>query len=227
MPLDTAVVWPNGKVYFFRGTFYSRFDIAAGRVDAGYPLKIEGNWPGLTFLNQLGGAVVWPRLAEDGRLKAYFCHTADIAEYVRYDILSDKQDNHYPKPIKGNWSGVPFGGGIGIDSVIAWPDGRIYIFGGDSYIRYNISDQVDIGYPKLISGNWPGLNFDRVDASIVWPKPQPISLAGFGEVGPFPHQKAYLFRGDEYVQYDIPRDRVDPGYPRPIAEDWHGLADLL
>ena len=37
--------------------------------------------------------------------------------------------------------------------------------------------------------------------------------------------KAYLFRGDKYVRYDIFTDRVDPGYPLPIAGYWPGMAE--
>ena len=44
---DAAVVWPNGKAYFFQGLFYSRYDIKADRVDAGYPRPILNNWPGI------------------------------------------------------------------------------------------------------------------------------------------------------------------------------------
>jgi hypothetical protein len=46
-PIDAAVVWNNGKAYFFQGLFYSRYDIQADRVDAGYPRPILNNWPGI------------------------------------------------------------------------------------------------------------------------------------------------------------------------------------
>jgi hypothetical protein len=47
--IDAGVVWPNGKAYFFRGSQYLRYDIAADHVDSGYPLDIAGHWPGLSF----------------------------------------------------------------------------------------------------------------------------------------------------------------------------------
>ena len=42
-----AVVWPNGKAYFFRGNEYIRYDMAKDSADPGYPLPIVGMWPGL------------------------------------------------------------------------------------------------------------------------------------------------------------------------------------
>ncbi|MCA9456183.1 MAG: hypothetical protein KC587_05940, partial [Nitrospira sp.] len=47
------VVWNNGKVYFFQGKEYARYDIAQDRADSddgngnAYPRPIRNNWPGL------------------------------------------------------------------------------------------------------------------------------------------------------------------------------------
>jgi hypothetical protein len=46
-PIDAAVVWPNGKAYFFQGTTYVRYDIKKDKVDPGYPAPIANGWPGV------------------------------------------------------------------------------------------------------------------------------------------------------------------------------------
>lgn len=36
--------------------------------------------------------------------------------------------------------------------------------------------------------------------------------------------KAYFFKGNQYVRYDIGSDKADPGYPKPInSNNWPGL----
>ncbi|GAA0928198.1 hemopexin repeat-containing protein [Virgisporangium aurantiacum] len=41
----------------------------------------------------------------------------------------------------------------------------------------------------------------------------------------WPNGKAYLFVSGRYYRYDIATDRVDPGYPLPIAGNWPGVWD--
>lgn len=194
-------VWPNGKVYFFKGSQYDRYDVATDKVDTGYPKPISGNWPGFpaSFAAGVNAAVMWT----NG--KAYFFKGS---EYIRYDVAADKVDAGYPKPISGNWPGVFTSG---IDAAVVWPDnGKAYFFKGSQYQRYDIAaDKVDTGYPKPISGNWPGFPASfaaGINAAVVWN-----------------NGKAYFFKGSEYIRYDIATDKVDAGYPKPIAGNWPGL----
>ena len=42
--------WGNGKVYFFKGSEYIRYDIQMDKADIDYPKKIESPaWPGLKW----------------------------------------------------------------------------------------------------------------------------------------------------------------------------------
>ena len=91
-----------------------------------------------------------------------------------------------------------------------WPNGKAYLFNGSQYVRYDAkADKADQGYPAPIAGNWPGFPpafQEGVDAEVVWN-----------------NQKVYFFKGDQFLRYDIATDRVDPGYPLPIAGHWPGL----
>ena len=59
-----------------------------------------------------------------------------------------------------------------------------------------------------ISSKWPGLFTKDIDAVAVWP-----------------NGKAYFFKGSQYARYDIARNKVDPGFPAPIAGNWPGMPD--
>jgi hypothetical protein len=39
--------------------------------------------------------------------------------------------------------------------------------------------------------------------------------------------RAYFFKGDQYLRYDISADTVDHDYPKPIAGNWPGLVEAL
>ena len=130
-------------------------------------------------------------------------------QYLRYDIKTDRVDDDYPKPINQiNWSGLPWTSGI--DAAVNWGNGKVYIFKGNEYVRFDIkTDKVDPGYPKTINQTtWPGLPWvDGIDAAVNW---------GNG--------KAYIFKGDQYVRYDLKLDKADEGYPKPInRKNWPGL----
>ena len=146
--VDAEVVWNHQTVYFFKGDQYLRYDIAADRVDPGYPLPIAGHWPGL-WKDHIDAGVVWP----NG--KAYFFSGS---QYIRYDIAKDKADPGYPADIKNGWPGFPASFAAGIDDAVVWNNGKAYFFKGSEYIRYDIAaDKTDPGYPQPIAGSWSGL----------------------------------------------------------------------
>ena len=108
--------------------------------------------------------------------------------------------------------GEPFRTAKTIDAVVEWGNGKAYFFKGSQYSRFDIkADRVDSGYPKPInSETWPGVPWtDGIDAAVNW---------GNG--------KAYLFKGSQYIRYDMKADRVDPDYPKPINL-WPGITELL
>jgi hypothetical protein len=170
-----AVMWPNGKAYFFRGDQYVRYEPNPSHegVEPGYPKPIEGNWPGLgeRLREGLDATAVWP----NGN--AYFFAGNG---YLRYTIDPAREGiNQEFQYISLNWKGLwP----DGIDAVLVWPDNEIaYFFKGAEYVRYNMDPRqegVEPGYPKCISGNWPGLAEafpEGIDTAIVWSSTTGIS----------------------------------------------------
>jgi len=146
--IDAAVLWNNGKAYFFKGDKYVRYDIAANKSDAGFPKPIAGNWNGLGG-HKIDAAVRWP----NG--KAYFFSGS---KYLRHDMAAGKVDAGFPKPIAGNWNGLPPSFTAGIEAAVVWDNGKAYFFKDAAYVRYDIAaGKADAGYPKPIAGNWPGL----------------------------------------------------------------------
>jgi hypothetical protein len=98
-----------------------------------------------------------------------------------------------------------------LDTVVEWKDGKVCFFKGGRYVRFDMKDhRVDPDYPKPINNEtWPGLPWtDGIEAAI---------NLGNG--------KAYFFKGDQYVRWDIAADRIDPGYPKAISTPsaWPGL----
>ena len=104
--IDAVCVWPRGtqfagKVFFFRGDEYLRYDVAADRADPGYPAKItDGNWPGLFPEGSIDAACAWPEGTPYAG-KIYFFSGED---YIQYCSTTDRTDPGYPQRIEGSWS---------------------------------------------------------------------------------------------------------------------------
>jgi Hemopexin/Astacin (Peptidase family M12A) len=198
--VSPSSIWPNGKAYFFKGAQYVRYDPKLDKVEDGYPKPIQGNWPGFpaSFATGVNAVAVW------GNGKVYFFKGT---KYIRYDIASDKVDPGYPKSIATNWPGLWTDA---IDAAVVWPNSKAYFFKGAQYIRYDLATgKADPGYPASIQSGWPGFPASfaaGINAAVVWN-----------------NGKAYFFKGSEYIRYDIAADKVDAGYPMPIAATWPGL----
>jgi len=177
LPIDAAIVRPNGKGYFFKGDQYLRYTPCKG-VDAGFPKKIIGNWkkwPKDFF--PLDAAVFWP---PNG--KAYF-FKGD--RYLRY-TLGHGVDSGYPKKIIGNWLKWPKDF-FPLDAALFWPStGKAYFFKGTEYVRYTPGVGVDAGYPKMIANNWKKwpADFLPLDSAVQW-------SSGI----------VYFFHGGKYSRY--------------------------
>ena len=66
--IDAALTWKDGKVYFFKGSQYIRYDVAKDQADEGYPADISKYWHGLWEGHRRGRDVErWLRLFLQGR----------------------------------------------------------------------------------------------------------------------------------------------------------------
>lgn len=189
----TAIAWPSDKSYvFFDDNTYNRYSSDTGVLEQS-GLSVTDNWPGLSGSP---GAFVWW-----GAGKAF---AFSGSTYVRYDQATDKVDPDYlppnpPLTIASTWPGLPDGSGggpdftVGVDAAVNWGNGKLYLFKGDSYVRYDmVEDRVDPGYPRTIASAWNGVFTSGIAA---------VLYSG----GRF----AYFFRGGSYQRYDVDADQVD------------------
>jgi hypothetical protein len=192
--LQTAAFnWDNGRLYFFSGEIYSRYNWSNDRVDSGYPKATNTRtWPGLSF-QSIDAAVNY------GDNVAYF-FSGD--QFVKYNLRTDSQFSGYPRNTARDW-GLPFSQ---VDAAFSDRGSYLYFFHGSQYSLYNTStQQIEQGYPKPIASLNLPQGFSRIEAAV------------------YANNKAYLFSGSNYLRVSLPNLRVDSGYPLAIAQHWPGL----
>lgn len=145
------------RLYLFHGDEYTRVNWEKKSVDPGFPRKIKDGWRGV-FSDGVDAVFAHPY---QGRDKFYFFKGK---QYIRYDVKDDKADKGYPKPIKGNWSGI---WEDGVDDALSVEKGVVYFFKGDQYVRYNFDkDRVEKGYPRAIDADtWDGIWPSGIDSA--------------------------------------------------------------
>ncbi|MFS8096813.1 hemopexin repeat-containing protein [Lentzea alba] len=113
----------NNATYFFKGDQYVRFSAGSTTADAGYPKPIAGNWPGLPASFQSGIDAAFWRESNDA------VYLFKGSQYVRFTKVPDGVDAGYPKPIAGNWPGLPASFEAGLDAALMRKDNhKIYFF---------------------------------------------------------------------------------------------------
>lgn len=206
--IDAILDHPNGKAYFFMGPSYLRYDLAADRVDPGFPKSIAGQWSGL-FERDIDAVV------RTSARDAWFFRGGEV---LRYDLDADRADRAGPRPIADVFPGL---WGDGIESALAGGDGKVYFFRGRDYMSWDIAaGTMDEGFPRLIEEDWPGLWAYDLDAALPVRPGAVVSPAGGA-----PASKVYFFSWDQYLRYDFTRAEADDGYPLERAFYWPGVWD--
>jgi hypothetical protein len=156
---------------------------------------------------------------------AYFFNGTKYTRY-RMDrkepVATESDTEYWPIDIRGtnaiNFRDLP-DGWTDVDAAVSWGDplDRIYLFRGTENVRVDPSNRRKVGGPWTNKDNWEGLPeaWTGVDAAVY--------IGTTTDANDY--KGVYLFRGSQYVRYDIATLRVPEGYPHSIADDWDGLSD--
>ncbi|MFF3863306.1 hypothetical protein [Streptomyces sp. NPDC002209] len=178
---------------------------------AGPPLpapKISNGWPGLrgtAFTTDIGAACPRPGHSSD-----LYLFKGD--SYVRYALNAERITSG-PATISNGWPGLrgtPFTTGIDAACLRPGSSTELYLFKGDSYVRYDTAGE-RIVHRNTIAAGWPGLSASTFKNGI---HAAANVLPGRSDV--------WLFRGNMYLRYDIATERITSG-PHLIS---HGFAGL-
>ncbi len=176
-------------------------------------------------------ARVFLRFSGEGRVTGFtrdgIVHLFKGPGYWRYSLAEQRVLPGYPQAIHLMWPGLASfaGGASDLDGILQKGD-TAYFFKDGQYVAYDMRSQtVAGGYPKPIEGLWPGL--ERMaggarDLDAVF-----RTTAG---------DRAFFFKGDRYIRYDVVADRADAHYPAYLSDsswpgtgfwpaDWNGVVE--
>lgn len=98
-----------------------------------------------------------------------------------------------------------------IDAVYEAPqEEKAVFFAGNEYWVYSAST-LERGYPKPLTSLGLPPDVQQVDAAFNWSK----------------NKKTYIFAGDKFWRYNEVKKKMDPGFPKLIADSWNAIPDNL
>uniref|UniRef100_A0A4X1UAU9 72 kDa type IV collagenase n=2 Tax=Sus scrofa TaxID=9823 RepID=A0A4X1UAU9_PIG len=98
-----------------------------------------------------------------------------------------------------------------IDAVYEAPqEEKAVFFAGNEYWVYSAST-LERGYPKPLTSLGLPPDVQKVDAAFNWSK----------------NKKTYIFAGDKFWRYNEVKKKMDPGFPKLIADAWNAIPDNL
>ncbi|MWA16126.1 hypothetical protein [Streptomyces sp. BA2] len=119
----------------------------------------------------------------------------------------------YPT-ISGGWPGLrgtSFTSNLGAACPVPGSSTDIYLFRDSQYVRYTVRNEtIDFG-PADIAANWPGLRGTSFTSGI-----------GAACKVPGSNSDIYLFRGSQYIRYNVSKEKREHG-PASISANWPGL----
>ncbi|MGR9107750.1 MAG: hemopexin repeat-containing protein [Gammaproteobacteria bacterium] len=97
-------------------------------------------------------------------------------------------------------------------------EGHLHFFRSTQHISYDM-EHGKTSQPAHIRESWPILydvGFEQIDAAFVG---KYLNSSTSGDLS----RKLYFFNRDQYIRIDGDSRKVDPGYPKSIAEGWPGV----
>ncbi|MEU2794389.1 hypothetical protein ABZ637_36345, partial [Streptomyces sp. NPDC007100] len=83
-----------------------------------------------------------------------------------------------------------------------------YLFLGDQYLLYSLTDNAIRVGPRAISTGWPGLQDTQFATAIDAAVPFSWRLNPIALDLPIEKDYLYIFRGDQYVRYDVANEQI-------------------
>jgi len=161
----------------------------------------------VNFFKTVGGAINVTFGPYNGYL--YFFHSDGT--YSRFNRMTCEIEYYAPM---GNWNNWPSQWQYPY-ATASWDNQYVYFLHNPDYVAYNLNtDRLDGPMSPMTNFvGWPSNWMDRVDAAL---------YAGYHPGSG--RRKAYFFRDDEYIRYDLQANGVESGYlpPAKIAQWWPG-----
>ena len=213
--IDAAVRWNDGKAYFFKGDKVVVYDVNADHGEK--RMNIIERFPGV-WSKDIDAVELW----NNG--KAYF-FKGD--RFISFDVAKNKADEGYPKSILGNWRNMTdnqaasFGWKGVADTGYAFSN----FFSKDFTLTARFMPQYPFAYngPILAENRESGFVVGQgdIDTKLIVDAAMALPGGAFALVGNA--TKAYFFRGDQVLRFDIPGNKADDGYPKLITEEFPGI----
>ncbi|GAB2904648.1 ribosome-inactivating family protein [Streptomyces mayteni] len=215
--VDAAVLDPGnraGGLFFFRDSEVLYYHLDTNTIDG--PHLIAQHLYGLAdtpFAHGVSAALNVPDSTEE----LWFLQGEDRVRYNlrTHTVTAGPERIHADRPTLRRKTFVD-----GISAVLSchptdtdW--GKVWMYRDDLCLRYSPDDNTVVQQPQAIDSVFPGLDdygfADRVDAAV-----------HASPTRPFDTGQAWLFRGDQYLGYDLRNSRVNVP-PAPIADGWPAL----
>lgn len=212
-PPGVGPKYAHNMAYMFCQNSYCKWNLSKDYLQQG-PRPISDGWLRCPF-DRVDATLVFPPGVGPGyaqNVAYFFCGNM----YCKWNLVDDTLYKG-ARSIKDGWPGYPFDS---VDATLVYPQGVgrpysrnvAYMFCGDSYCKWDLTNDSLSQGPSKIKDGWTGYPFERVDAVIIYPP-------GVGQ--PYSHNVAYMFCGDSYCRWDLTTDTLSNG-PRKIKDGWLG-----